>query len=342
METTTRTRTTGTRTSRNIEDLENLNVSTDTIEPGKRHQIVTPLEVNEMLQNVFKENDQGGLAFLDSPFGNANKIIIQPTDIERLGGDDKHDRETEISSFGRVSHWGKGNTEYKFEIPVNIYKEVEGKRELQTLARGNGQYALSISGSVAQRRAFNVSLFGWELQCLNGMSGTFEFFKVSHKHTKNLDIRDMLIRGLNSASQVYNGLNNDIIQMQQTPVSPEQVAKFMHSGIMNNILSGSNVKEITNYYNDLSNPWFRNEEQTAYRLFNACTLFGEKQNSSEVKAKLQSQLYWPLNDAGLFNLPVGIKYPSKFKFLNSQPVQDSGLVDSRQVEISESEYIEIS
>jgi hypothetical protein len=342
METITRTRTTGTIVSRNVEDLENLNVSTDLVNTGKRHQMVTPIEVNQMLQNVFADNASGGLAFLDSIHGDANKIIIQPVDIERNGGDSSIKQDQNITSFGRWSHWGKGNTEYKAEIPVEIYKEIDGKRELQTLARGNGQYALSISGSVAQRRAFNVSLFGWELQCLNGMSGTFEFFKVSHKHTKNLNIREMLIKGLNQASQVYNGLNNDIIQLQQTVVTPQNLAMFFHSGIMNNILSGSNVKEITGYYNDLNNPWFRNKDQSAYRLFNACTLFGEKQNSSEVKAKLQSQLYWPLNDAGLFNLPAGIKYPTNFKTLNSQPVQDSGLVETNQIEIAESEYTAIS
>ena len=339
-ETETKTRTTGTNFSLNAEELETLSATLDTTQMGINHKVVTPWDVHSMLQNVFKDQNEGGLSFLDSPYGNANKIIIQPTDIERQGGDDKHGREESLTSFGRVSHYGQNNGQYKFEIPVNIYKEINGQRELQQLARGNGQYALSISGSMDCRTAFMVKLFGWELQCLNGMSGTFEFFKVSHKHTKNLDIREMLINGLTRASQVYSSLNNDIETLQQTAVSPEKLALFFHSGIMNNILSGSNVKEITGYYNDLQNPWFRNKDQTAYRLFNSCTLFGEKQKSADVKAKLQSQLYWPLNDAGLFKLPEGIQYPSKFKSLTTQPVSDSG--DPRQMEISADNYAEVS
>ena len=340
-----RTRTTGTRTSKNINELEALTV--DTTKGGTRHKTVTPFQVNEMLQNVFRDNDSGGLAFLDSPYSDANKIIFQPVDIERAGGDDseRHGRDSGISAFGNWSHWGSGNTEYKAEIPVNIYKETPTGRELQTLARGNGQYAISISGSTAMRQAFKVSLMGWELQCLNGMTGTFEFFKETHKQTKNLDIREMLIKGLNSASTVYNSLNNDVNHLQDTYPLEAQLDKFWISAVDTGTIPGGNLKEVRDYFFDRSNPWFRDKELNAYRLMQACTLYGERQKSADVKQRIQSRVYWPLSDAGLFDLPEGCKYPSTFQSysdLLKQPEKDSGIVsDSNQIEISESEYIEV-
>ena len=109
---------------------------------------------------------------------------------------------------------------------------------------------------------------------------------------------------------------------------------FMHSGIMNGILSGSNVKEITGYFQDTKNPWFHNSDLNGLRLYNSVTLFGENQKSIDVRKKLAGEIYYPLADAGIVPLPKICSFPTSFKKLNEQPVSDSGNVpDPRQTNL---------
>lgn len=342
MNNTNRTRTTGTEISLDADSLASKVIAD--FNGGSRHKRVTPSDVNEMLQSVFVENKSGGLAFLDGPFADSSKIIFEPTGIERNGGDsgDHHGRADEISAFGKWSHYGKGNGSYTAEIPVQILKETPTGREVQTLARGNGSYALRLSGSVDQRQAFEISVFGFELQCLNGMAGTFDLFKESHRQTKNINIRQMLITGLGKASQEYQKLDNGITQLLNTYPTESQLNKFFISAVKTDTINGGNLNEIRDYFFDVSNPWFRDKEMNAYRLMNACTLYGERQKSADVKKKIQSRIYWPLSDAGLFDLPEGCKYPSTFNdfsSLLSQTKNDSGFeVDDRQTEILDASY----
>ena len=89
---TTRTRVSGFTTSRNVSDLTKVSEEMGTAEMGSQHKVVTPIEVHEMMQNVFSDSGKGnnGLTFLDSEsFHDANQIVFEPTAIERVGGDNR-------------------------------------------------------------------------------------------------------------------------------------------------------------------------------------------------------------------------------------------------------------
>ena len=168
------------------------------------------------------------------------------------------------------------------------------------------------------------------------MTSSQNMFVESHKHTGGLDIYQMLSNGLRTASLNYKTLNSDVENLQNADVNPQQLAMFMHSGIMNGILSGSNVKEITNYFQETEKykNWFDNKDLNGLRLYNAVTLFGERQRSPEVKNKLAGKIYYPLSDAGIVPLPKTCSFPSNFKMLNVQPVSDSGIIpDERQIDL---------
>jgi hypothetical protein len=338
---TTRTRVSGFTTSRTVDDLSKVSEEMETSTMGSQHKVVTPIEVHEMMQNVFSDSGKGknGLTFLDSDsFHDANQIVFEPTAIERIGGDNREnmkDRDSQISEVGNWYHYGKNSTEFRCEIPLNIYRiGKDGNKQLEIFAGGLGNYVLNIQGSTAQKSAYKISVSALFLQCLNGMTSSQNLFIESHKHTKGLDIYQMLSNGLRKASLNYKNLNSDVENLQNANVTPQQLAMFMHSGIMNGILSGSNVKEITGYFQDIENPWFHNSDLNGLRLYNSVTLFGENQKSIDVRKKLAGEIYYPLADAGIVPLPKICSFPTSFKKLNEQPVSDSGIIpDPRQMEL---------
>ena len=129
-------------------------------------------------------------------------------------------------------------------------------------------------------------------------------------------------------------LNSDYNNLKNADVTPEKLGMFFHSGIMIGILSGSNVKEITGYFQDTKNPWFHNSDLNGLRLYNSVTLFGENQKSIDVRKKLAGEIYYPLADAGIVPLPKICSFPTSFKKLNEQPVLDSGIIpDERQIDL---------
>ena len=344
------TRVTGYTTSKTVSDLTKVSEEMSTTKMGKQHKIVTPIEVHEMVNNVFSDSGKGkdGLTFLDSnSFHEANQIVFEPTAIERIGGDNRfqvkdketgkiiRDRETQISEVGNWYHYGKNSTEFRCEIPLNIYRiGKDGNKQKEIFAGGLGNYVLNIQGSTAQKSAYKISVSALFLQCLNGMTSSQNMFVESHKHTGGLDIYQMLSNGLRTASLNYKTLNSDVENLQNADVTQQQLAMFMHSGIMNGILSGSNVKEITGYFQDTKNPWFHNSDLNGLRLYNSVTLFGENQKSIETRKKLAGEMYYPLADAGIVPLPKICSFPSSFRKLNEQPVSDSGIIpDERQIDL---------
>ena len=325
-----RQRITGSRVITDLQGLETMDKEQETTQGGSRHKIVKTSEVQDVIDKIFKNE---GLVFNSSIYANENQAItFKPVPMERQGtGNLDNEIDNSISSFGRWTFSGKGNTEWLAEIPVDLYAD----NQRVVLANGSASYVLRFSGSTAMRQAYYCELASMMYKCLNGMRASHSLMRVSHKHTTQLSIEGMLIKGLESASKNYKGLQNDITTLQNTAVTNENMAVFFHSGIMNGILSGSNVKEITNYYNDLNNGYFENKEQTAYRLFNAVTLFANKQGSLQVKNHLTSKLYWPLSDAGLFPKDQA-HYPSNYHFLKTggTPIK----VNENQIDIPEEHY----
>ena len=346
-------RVSGYRISSNQEDLDRVSgemSDTFTRKNGSVVEKVTkPNEVSNMIQKVFKDSE--GLVLLDSmEYAKANKIIFAKKAIERTGGDSlikdfdptgKHEkgveRRSEIPDCGNWYHTGANNEDYRAEIPLDIFRENrEGKRTTEIFAGGLGTFMLNVQGSIAQNKAFTMSVSTMFLSCLNGMVGSHTLFQASHKHTSKLDIYEVLKKGLKNASLNYGSLNSDYNNLKNAEVTPEKLGMFFHSGIMNGILSGSNVKEITNYFQETEKykNWFDNKDLNGLRLYNAVTLFGERQRSPEVKNKLAGKIYYPLSDAGIVPLPKTCSFPSNFKMLNVQPVSDSGIIpDERQIDL---------
>ena len=57
--TTTRTRVSGFTTSRTVDDLSKVSEEMETSTMGSQHKVVTPIEVHEMMQNVFSDSGKG-------------------------------------------------------------------------------------------------------------------------------------------------------------------------------------------------------------------------------------------------------------------------------------------
>ena len=65
------------------------------------------------------------------------------------------DRDTQISEVGNWYHYGKNSTEFRCEIPLNIYRiGKDGNKQLEIFAGGLGNYVLNIQGSTAQKSAY--------------------------------------------------------------------------------------------------------------------------------------------------------------------------------------------
>ena len=316
---------------------------------SESHRVIKPIEVyNSMISNFNKE--KGGLVFLD---GNnpatANKIIIVPKAIERTGGNDNikfgidgKPRRSEISEIGNWYHYSAGNTEYRAEIPIDIYRESpSGVRVKEIFAGGTGEYMLNIQGSTAQKSDLKIWISAIFVNCLNGMTGQQTLFMEHHKHTAGLNLKTLLRDALYRASCNYHTLNSDVDNLRNAEVTPEKLGLFFHSAIMNNVISGGNVKEITeNFQNTVNNEWFDDKDINGLRLYNSVTLFGEKIKSIPARSKLAGDMFYPLADAGIVPLPKSCTFRSGFKKINSQPVSDSGivpeteiLVDPRQIDL---------
>jgi hypothetical protein len=102
---------------------------------------------------------------------------------------------------------------------------------------------------------------------------------------------------------------------------------------MNDQINGGNVKEITNYFWDHSNKydsWFDNSDLSGYRLYNACTLWGEKQNAIDKREKLSRGIWWSLADSGILPLPETCSYPGSFSPIrqNEREIIDADVLET--------------
>jgi len=340
-----RTRQTGFTVSTTDEMLEKTSAEMTIMEAGKNYKPVTPFDVNGIISNIFDDSvkREGGMQFTSSTEIGSPLVAFKRKNLERTGGFDnplKDDNRPEsISETGIWSHSGKGNSEYHARIPIEILKSNNDIWVPEIFAGGTGSYILNVVGSTAQKQKLRCWVSVMYGVCLNGMESEMIISKADmagHKHTIGLDVRSVIEDAIQISANNYHKYNMVTEQLQNVEVRPENLGMFVHSAIMNDTISGGNVKEITNYFQGTEkyNSWFDNQDLTGYRLYNACTLWGEKQNAISTREKLSRGIWWSLADSGILPLPETCTFPTSYKKLNFQPISDSGIVpDSRQLDL---------
>ena len=347
-----RKRVTGHTVSTTDAQLEKTSAEMLIMEGGKSYKAPTPFEINGVVSNIFDDSvkQEGGMQFSASEQIGSPLIAFKRKTLERTGGFDNplkdDNRPDAISETGIWSHSGKGNSEYHARIPIEILKRIENKWVPEIFAGGTGSYILNICGSTAQQQKLSSWISVMQGVCLNGVESEMILSKkdrAGHKNTKGLDVRSVIREAIQISANNYHKYNMVTDQLKNSEVTPENLAMFLHSAIMNDTLSGGNIKEVTNYFQDTKkfSSWFDCQDLSGYRLYNACTLWGEKQNSIPTREKLARGIWWSLADSGILPLPDSCKYPTKHMMLR-QPISDSGIVpDPRQMDLIDIPFQEI-
>jgi hypothetical protein len=344
------TRVSGYTVSTTEEMLEKTSAQMLMVEGGKNYNAPTPFEINGVCSSIFDDSvkQEGGMQFSATDQIGSPLIAFKRTEIERTGGFDNplkdDNRPDSISETGIWSHSGKGNSEYHARIPIEILKRIENKWVPEIFAGGTGSYILNICGSTAQKQKLSAWISVMQGVCLNGIESEMILSKkdrAGHKNTKGLDVRAVIKEAIQISANNYHKYNMVTDQLKNAEVTPEKLAMFMHSAVMNDTLAGGNMKEVTGYFQGIENnrSWFDNHDLSGYRLYNACTLWGEKQNSIPTREKLARGIWWSLADSGILPLPDSCRYPTKHIMLR-QPISDSGNVpESEILETVEAELV---
>lgn len=329
-----RTRTTGYTTSTTEEQLAKVSKEMGIMEGGKNFQAVTPLDINSTIDGIFEDSQdqEGGLQFVASHEIGSPLIAFKRKAVERIGGNGQplkdDSRPDSITETGIWSHYGKGNSKYTADIPIEILKQINGEFIPEICDGSNGNYVLTISGSTDQTIAQSASLKTVNPNCLNGMTSEIIMGSgvTKHRNTKGLNIRELYIEAIRLASTYYHKFNSVTEVLRNTDVSTEQLGVFFLSALKNNIINGGNVNEIYDYFMDANqtnnqkyNSWFDNNDMTAYRLYQCATLWGERQNSLDKRRKISNGVWWSLADSGIYPLPDSCSYPSGFKPIKANP-----------------------
>ena len=345
-----RTRTTGYTVSDTDEQLEKVSDEMIKTDGGKNFKPVTPFEINTALSKIFEDSQKraGGLQFTASHDIGSALLQFKRKSIERQGGDGQplkgsdDNRPDEITETGRWSHSGKGNSRYDARIPLEIMKQ-DGDTFLPEIYNGGtGSFMLNISGSTDQSESFKASVSVMEANCLNGMESTMlvgEDNAVKHKNTKGLDIRELLVEAIRRSASNYHKFNMVTDQLKNAPVSTEQLCVFFTSAVCNGTIAGGNQKEIIDYFMDSQvnkgnqkyDSWFNYSDLSGYRLYNACTLWGEKQNSISTRKNLARGIWWSLADSGILPLPKSCTFPTNFKPILAKP--EPAIIDISEPEL---------
>ena len=336
-----RKRVTGHTVSTTDAQLEKTSAEMLIMEGGKNYKPTTPFEINGVVSNIFDDSvkQEGGMQFSASEQIGSPLIAFKRKEIERTGGFDNplegDNRPDSISETGIWSHSGAGNSDYHARIPIEILKRIENKWVPEIYAGGAGSYILNISGSTAQKQKLSAWISIMEGVCLNGMESEMILSKkdrAGHKNTKGLNVRSVIREAIQISANNYHKYNMVTDQLKNSEVTPENLAMFIHSAVMNDTLAGGNIKEVTNYFQNKKefSSWFDCQDLTGHRLYNACTLWGEKQNSIPTREKLARGIWWSLADSGILPLPDSCRYPTKHIMLR-QPVSDSGNVQESEI-----------
>ena len=340
-----RTRTTGYTTSTTEEQLEKVSSEMNIVDGGKHYKKVTPIDLNSTISTIFddSQNQEGGLQFTASHDIGSPLIAFKRKAVERIGGDGQplkdDSRHDEIPETGIWNHYGKGNSKYEADIPIEILKLNNGVWIPEVCDGSNGNFVLSISGSTDQTKALTANLKTVNANCLNGMTSEIVMGNgsVKHRNTKGLDIRGLLVEAIRRASAYYHMFNTVTDELRNKQVSTEQLGVFFLSALKNKIINGGNVNEIYDYFMDAEainpkfNSWFDNNDMSAYRLYQSTTLWGERQNSLEKRKQISNGVWWSLADSGVFPLPETCTYPSGFKPVKEK--QHSDIIDISEPEL---------
>ncbi len=339
-----KTRTTGYSTSSSEEQLEKVSKEMVIKEGGKNFKPTTPFDIDQQLSSIFEasKNREAGLQFCASSDIGSPVIGFNRKSVERIGGKGqelKNDsRPEEITETGIWRHSGKGNGKYEAKIPLEISR-LENDKWIPEICDGGGSsFMLDIAGSTDQSTSFSASISILNPNCLNGMTST-EIIgngQVKHRNTKGLNIRELLIEAIRQASTYYHKFNLVTDQLRNSEVTLEKLGVFFLSAVNNQIINGGNQTEIFNYFIDSKqtkpkyDSWFDTSDLSGYRLYQACTLWGERQNSPSTRRKVSEGIWWSLADSGILPLPKTCTYPSYFEAVKNNLKSD--IID---VEIAE-------
>jgi hypothetical protein len=342
-----RKRVTGYSISSSEDQLAKISEEMKIKEGGKNFKPVTPAEINDQLSSIFDDSQkkEGGLQFTASHDIGAPLISFKRKSIERIGGHDQKlkddSRLDEITETGAWYHSGAGNGKYEASIPLEISRLEENRWLPEICDGGSSSFMLNISGSTDQTKAFSAEISTIKPVCLNGMKSEIivgSSNAVKHRNTKGLNIRELLIEAIRRASSYYHKFNMVSDQLRASEVTLEKLGVFFLSAVNNKIINGGNQTEIFNYFMDSqinkNNPqfdsWFDVSDLSGYRLYQACTLWGERQNALEKRNKIASGIWWSLADASILPLPETCVYPSYFNAVKNNMKSD--IID---VEIAE-------
>lgn len=326
------TRTTGTQKFYSLDSLRNANVLTASPDNPVYQRSNEIVETAEMFTSVL---DDKKTAFLDSE---RNVITFERTSLERENGTGTGGTIAE-SGYYEVS--GAGDSEFNMQFPLTVKKNGEAV----VLAGGDLGLTAFLRGSNKSRTAMITGGEAKVLACLNGMITSLALGQAKQKQTHNLDIRSLILQGLQNLANSYQGYGADIEAMKARTVSrPElhdclisarqlKVASMQGLGHVLDIFEG---KQDSDFFSD------DNRQPTVWRLFNSFTRYAESQNSSQVRQQVIGGVYWPLAKAGLFDLPSHCTFPADYRSITVQGSEnDLHAVDTRQQVIAESEYIDV-
>ena len=326
------TRTTGSFKFNSLEALQNANLNlahpSDPIYQRSN-------KINEVAELYTSILDDPETAFLDRE---RNVITFERTELERENGNGEGSL-MEKSGCYEIS--GAGNSEYKMSFPITVYKNGQAV----SVAGGTLGLTAFLQGSNKSRSAMVTGGEAKVLACLNGMITSLVLDQTKQKQTMNLDIRVLILQGLQTLANSYQGYGTDVEKMKDRTITRSELHDCLISARQLKVASMQGLGHVLDIFEGKQDSEFfadDNKKPTVWRLFNSFTRYAESQSSAQVRQQVIGGVYWPLAKSGLFDLPKHCVFPADYQSITvDNSSDDFHAVDDRQAQFEDAEYIDV-